>query len=76
MLQNNILEAACLVTPFRISLCYVINICWCIYRKQVKKRLKTWLKHHCFLPLASKEWFHPRRAGGFQQNKKPAIKGA
>ena len=29
-----------------------------------------------FLSFGSKEWFHPRRANGFQQNKKPAIKGA
>ena len=29
-----------------------------------------------FLSFGSKEWFHPRRAGGFQQNKKPSIKGA
>ena len=29
-----------------------------------------------FLSFGSKEWFHPRRANGFQQNKKQAIKGA
>ena len=29
-----------------------------------------------FLSFGSKEWFHPRRANGFQLNKKPSIKGA